>query len=199
MDADRFETLLRSLSGSPSRRSALGLLAGSALGSMLTLGAAPTEAKRKKKKKNKRSTTSIPVTTSPPPPPPPPAPTCSDGVKNGSETDVDCGGGTCPPCEHDKACQGTGDCLSRVCTNQVCQAPSCSDTVKNETETDIDCGGNCPKCGAGKACLVNGDCVSNVCQSQVCQPTCAERSCTLDTQCAAVGCGTCRMTGKCGA
>lgn len=30
-------------------------------------------------------------------PPPPPAPSCTDGIKNGTETGIDCGGG-CPPC-----------------------------------------------------------------------------------------------------
>ena len=29
---------------------------------------------------------------------PPPQPTCSDGIQNGSETGVDCGGNECPPC-----------------------------------------------------------------------------------------------------
>lgn len=46
MDADRFDSLLRSLSGTPSRRNALRLLAGTAVSSLLTLGAVPTEAKK---------------------------------------------------------------------------------------------------------------------------------------------------------
>lgn len=31
-------------------------------------------------------------------PPPPPEPSCTDGIKNGKETGVDCGGPDCPPC-----------------------------------------------------------------------------------------------------
>ncbi len=189
MDNSRFDTLTRSLTGVRSRRGALGALLGGTLGSLGVV----TEA-RKKKKKKKKSTATVP----PPPPPSGPAPTCSDAVKNGNETDVDCGGGTCPPCGTAKACQGSRDCASGVCLNQVCQAPSCTDGFKNGTETDRDCGGSCPKCVTGKTCQVNTDCVSGSCQGQVCQPTCAERSCTLDTQCAAVGCGTCRMGGTCG-
>lgn len=34
----------------------------------------------------------------PPPPPPPPAATCDDGIQNGNETGVDCGGPDCPSC-----------------------------------------------------------------------------------------------------
>ncbi len=50
-----------------------------------------------------------------------PAPTCSDGVQNGSETGIDCGG-SCPAC------------------------PTCSDGIQNQGETGIDCGGPCAAC-----------------------------------------------------
>ncbi|MEM6718355.1 MAG: M43 family zinc metalloprotease [Bacteroidota bacterium] len=30
---------------------------------------------------------------------PPPAPTCDDGIQNGDETGIDCGGSSCPPCQ----------------------------------------------------------------------------------------------------
>ncbi len=45
MDADRFETLLRALSKTPSR-GALRLQASSALGRLLTFGIVPTDAKK---------------------------------------------------------------------------------------------------------------------------------------------------------
>src|SRR3712207_6990775 len=35
---------------------------------------------------------------------PPPGPTCSDGAKNGSESDIDCGG-SCPRCANTKTCK----------------------------------------------------------------------------------------------
>jgi hypothetical protein len=79
------------------------------------------------------------------PPAEPEAPTCTDGVKNGSESDVDCGG-TCPACGTDKSCSLPADCTSGVCTGGKCAAPSCTDAVKNGTETGIDCGGSCPTC-----------------------------------------------------
>src|SRR5205823_14362090 len=40
---------------------------------------------------------------------------CADMVKNGAETDVDCGGNTCTPCVNGKDCLKPGDCVSRVC------------------------------------------------------------------------------------
>ena len=53
-----------------------------------------------------------------------PAPTCTDGVQNGNETGVDCGGPDCPPC-----------------------APSCTDGIQNGNETGVDCGGpDCAPC-----------------------------------------------------
>ena len=48
------------------------------------------------------------------------APSCSDGVKNGDETDVDCGGSRCALCVAGKACGTVSDCASGlVCTALV--------------------------------------------------------------------------------
>lgn len=50
-------------------------------------------------------------------------PTCDDGIQNGEETGVDCGGPDCPTC------------------------PTCDDGMQNGEETGIDCGGpDCPAC-----------------------------------------------------
>ncbi len=46
---------------------------------------------------------------------------CWDLSKDLQETDVDCGGGSCRPCENGKFCQiGTRDCESGTCTDGVC-------------------------------------------------------------------------------
>ncbi|MCA9546920.1 MAG: hypothetical protein KC613_21085, partial [Myxococcales bacterium] len=52
-------------------------------------------------------------------------PACNDNVRNGTETDVDCGGNTCGDCVAGRACLVAGDCVSSVCTGGVCQAPTC--------------------------------------------------------------------------
>jgi hypothetical protein len=67
--------------------------------------------------------------------------TCSDSVKNGSESDVDCGGGGCAKCGAGKTCTGASNCASGVCTGGKCQAPTCTDQVTNGAETSTDCGG----------------------------------------------------------
>jgi hypothetical protein len=46
-------------------------------------------------------------------------PSCYDGVKNGPETDVDCGG-DCIPCDLDHACYVPRDCLSGRCEDRIC-------------------------------------------------------------------------------
>jgi hypothetical protein len=96
------------------------------------------------------------------------APTCTDGVKNGSEADVDCGG-TCPACAEGRTCRVANDCVSRVCSG-TCDAPSCTDFQQNGAETAVDCGGPaCPRCARLEHCLVSTDCESGVCMSTACR------------------------------
>ncbi|MEE9440208.1 MAG: M43 family zinc metalloprotease [Saprospiraceae bacterium] len=53
------------------------------------------------------------------------APTCNDGIMNGNETGIDCGG-SCDAC------------------------PTCNDGIQNGNETDVDCGGpDCAPCNGG--------------------------------------------------
>lgn len=90
--------------------------------------------------------------------------TCTDGIKNGNETDVDCGGPDCLPCADGRDCVSARDCASAVCgTSKKCAAPTCTDGVKNGTETDIDCGGTCPPCMAGQHCAAHADCLTKLC------------------------------------
>lgn len=102
------------------------------------------------------------------------APTCSDGLQNGEESGVDCGGPACVPCPAGQSCEGGGDCGSGVCESRVCQAPTCGDGVRNAAESGVDCGGpDCVPCEAGKSCMSSGDCRSDVCVAGSCQePVC---------------------------
>jgi hypothetical protein len=68
-------------------------------------------------------------------------PNCSDGVKNGLESGVDCGKLFCPRCEPGGGCQTGADCKSGVCWAGACEAPTCTDGVKNGDEAGVDCGG----------------------------------------------------------
>lgn len=102
------------------------------------------------------------------------APECSDTVKNGNESDIDCGGGQCPGCPVGNACAIGKDCKSAVCENGACVAPTCMDNVANGQETYIDCGGpDCMPCKDGAPCNAGLDCLSHVCTGNVCQvPAC---------------------------
>jgi hypothetical protein len=46
------------------------------------------------------------------------APTCSDGLRNGDESDVDCGGPLCARCAVSARCNVNGDCVSGRCNDQ---------------------------------------------------------------------------------
>lgn len=101
-------------------------------------------------------------------------PTCTDGVQNGAETDVDCGGGTCPGCLLDQRCALTRDCQpDMACGGGFCRAPSCTDGVRNGGESDVDCGGTtaCARCADDRACTVPEDCASLLCTTGRCGAT----------------------------
>jgi hypothetical protein len=96
------------------------------------------------------------------------APACSDKVQNGVETDIDCGGPTCDPCEEEARCSADSDCVSGVCetASSSCAPPACDDGVRNGDETDVDCGGTrCSSCAPGLLCLEGSDCATGVCGS----------------------------------
>lgn len=128
-------------------------------------------------------------------------PTCEDGVQNGTETDVDCGG-RCGPCGDDKNCSEEGDCLSLVCSGGTCEANDCSDGVLNGNETDVDCGGpDCGKCAAGQDCNTPGECISGVCESGRCRaPACndgVQNGLETDVDCGGVDCDACADGSSC--
>jgi hypothetical protein len=45
---------------------------------------------------------------------------CDDEVKNGSETDEDCGGPDCNKCDEGKQCKVNADCKKGVCAAGIC-------------------------------------------------------------------------------
>jgi hypothetical protein len=105
------------------------------------------------------------------------APSPTDGVKNDSETDVDCGGGISPTtdgasaCAEGRACNVGSDCTSTSCQGGKCVPPTCTDTIKDGKETGVDCGGPvCMGCPASDKCILPTDCQSLVCTSGICQP-----------------------------
>jgi len=85
-------------------------------------------------------------------------PTCTDGVQNGQETGVDCGGPTCPACPTCTDGIQNGQETGVDCGGPTCPAcPTCTDGVQNGQETGVDCGGpTCPPCsGTGQVQVTN--------------------------------------------
>jgi len=46
--------------------------------------------------------------------------TCEDGIQNGQETDVDCGGSYCDKCQLGDSCTANSDCFNENCENGIC-------------------------------------------------------------------------------
>lgn len=121
--------------------------------------------------------------------------TCDDGVKNGDETAVDCGG-TCGPCGVGKACASAGDCQGGHCSDGVCCSAACDGAcvacsgaktgapdgtcapVKADTDPDSECEATDPaSCGvAGTGC--NGDTSAPACKVHPEGTVCAKPACS---------------------
>lgn len=95
-------------------------------------------------------------------------PSCSNTIKDVTETDVDCGG-TCGECIDGKTCSAATDCLGGACIGNVCATPNCGNAKTDPGETDVDCGGStCRRCTTGKSCKAATDCVSGTCNAGQC-------------------------------
>jgi hypothetical protein len=77
-------------------------------------------------------------------PPQPPRDLCHDRVRDGDETDIDCGGTCALRCAGGLACRTDADCASAACYAGSCRPPTCNDGVQDGFETGVDTGGFCP-------------------------------------------------------
>jgi len=92
---------------------------------------------------------------------------CSNGIQDGDETDIDCGG-SCDKCDLTNKCVEDSDCHSGFCNlSNKCAESSCDDGIKNGDETDIDCGGECDECENDADCKEDNDCESGKCDSNL--------------------------------
>ncbi len=96
-------------------------------------------------------------------------PACNDSVKNGEETDDDCGG-DCDGCDLGDGCKVNRDCLTGICDTTSEAAPtcvSCDDDEENGLELGVDCGGpDCPLCQPGDECIADAGCVNYLCDGE---------------------------------
>jgi hypothetical protein len=215
MAANSFDDIARSLNGQASRRNIARALAGLALGGLLVprfrLDDAAAKKRHKKKKHNKKKKrpactrscagkacgpdgcggscgpcdgnescqSGICTTLSP---------TCTDGIKNGSESDVDCGG-SCPGCTEGQTCASRNDCAGALCHTVLHTCQTC-------TPETFDCGSD-----ADGSCVcdttVQGQKVCN--KQNVGNPAGACNACAAGTNCVDTGGGSLFCFKPCGA
>ena len=96
-------------------------------------------------------------------------PTCDDGVQNGNETGVDCGGdcAACPTC--DDGLQN-GNETGVDCGGDCAACPTCDDGLQNGNETGVDCGGDCAACPTCDDGIQNGEETGIDCGGPDCEP-----------------------------
>lgn len=94
---------------------------------------------------------------------------CKDGIKNGGETAVDCGG-PCPACPVGAPSLTGEGCASGQSNGRFCVASKCQNLQKDLDEGGIDCGGTstCGKCPLGWNCTQRSDCQSIGTQVVIC-------------------------------
>ena len=104
--------------------------------------------------------------------------TCTNGLKDPDEADVDCGGlSHCERCSNNAKCRANGDCESQFCKSGRCSEPTCTDKLQNQDETGVDCGGAaCEPCADAGSCKKASDCQSAVCSKGKCgSATCSDQ------------------------
>jgi hypothetical protein len=147
---------------------------------------------------------------------------CSDGVKNGLETMVDCGG-NCNICLGDP-CANNAGCVSSQCTDGVCCDIACvgacqscnlpgsvgacasvpagqKDPQSCDTATEACDGAGMCKTAAGASCVFDTDCASGACLGGICRiqtgGDCANALSCASGRCVNAKCADCAVNGDC--
>jgi len=131
---------------------------------------------------------------------------CSDGIQDGSETGVDCGGGTCPTCPLGGGCGAASDCTNAICMAGQC---TCGTGTANcdlmpQNGCEISTASDPTNCGTcGHICnlpnTATDTCISGVCHIGSCSPGYADcdaafaDGCEVNTTSDANNCGGCGL------
>jgi hypothetical protein len=143
---------------------------------------------------------------------------CDDNIRDGDETDIDCGG-SCVPCGLAQQCRTNADCgnwpgcdpiLGCACdaVSFKCVRNHCVDHQVDFGETALDCGGGeCPGCGPNQPCILDSDCSATLagcdtnsggCFCDLLSKTCVHSHCDdhkVDSSETALDCGGIHCTG----
>ena len=134
-------------------------------------------------------------------------PTCSDGIKNGTESSTDCGGVsggvTCAACtaavcgnnivQSPEACDD-GNTVTEACAYGLTSCTVCSSTCTNVAGAVKRCGDTVVQTANGEQCddgnTVNTDACSNICKTPTCSDTIKNQS-ESAVDCGGSGCALC--------
>ncbi len=168
MDPTRFDTIVQSLSTSRSRRGLLAALSGVLLAAVPGIFAGQDVAAKKGKGKGKRKGKGKKGGGGGKGKYQPPHP-CANGIKDGAESDVDCGGGFCARCANGKICNSRDDCAGAYCSFATCQECSSSD------QCGTACNCTTPATGGPRVCTTSTSTGGPVSSCSQCPPgtTCA--------------------------
>jgi hypothetical protein len=133
---------------------------------------------------------------------------CHDGVKDGDETDVDCGGTACPACAWGKKCLHAADCVQpAACVGGTCCNAPCAGScefcnsvghcVQAVGQSDPSCASGlvCGQLGfgcvakAGAPCSSKDTCLSQMCTAGACAQSPSGGACNTNSDCVS---GTCQ-------
>lgn len=101
---------------------------------------------------------------------PSPLASCQNGIRDGAETDVDCGGDLCPACADDRACLIDRDCSSGLCRDLICRGRGLDAAFADGGSFDAGGhpdqggGGGAPSC-QGLAATCGGTGTTSCCES----------------------------------
>lgn len=109
---------------------------------------------------------------------------CADGVINGDETDIDCGGDECNRCDYGELCGNDDDCRTLHCAAGVgedgaalCGFCSENSQCKASHFCDKSTGYCVDKLANGKVCTLDRQCASGQCVDGVCCDTACDGFC----------------------
>ena len=119
---------------------------------------------------------------------------CKDGIKNGDESDIDCGGAKCNDCPQGKKCNVVQDCVAPnlcadgVCCNALCDGPCLACDLANNLGKckGVEKYGEDPAYGSGMSCLNSN---GLACSGAGACGKILGASCVADPDCASFACG----------
>ena len=119
-------------------------------------------------------------------------PSCSNGVQDGDETDLDCGGVCGDTCKDGDRCKVDDDCINSPCNEEVCKDPVCAPGDNNGCQACLqqECCDSIINCFDDPKCACWFECISHNNDFSPCQTACDVGNIGPITSCANSRCNT---------